>query len=91
MSLADVFAYEAKGGTRRGRAVAGRELRAGPRIRHREAPIEKTHNLTEHAGAAALKIRDRLAGKKVVLVVSGGNLRSSQLRAALDRHGEEQA
>ena len=37
--------------------------------------LEETHNLTEHAGAAslagALKIKDRLKGKKVVLVMSG--------------------
>ena len=49
--------------------------------------LEKTHNLTEHAGAsslaAAIKIRDRLAGKKVALVLSGGNLSVDQLKAAL--------
>ena len=49
--------------------------------------LEHTHNLTEHAGAAplaaALKIRDRLAGKKVVLIMSGGNITVDQLRAAL--------
>ena len=57
--------------------------------------LEKTHNLTEHAGAAALaaalKIKARLAGKKVVLVVSGGNVSLGQLRAALDRHAGEEA
>ena len=40
--------------------------------------LEKTHSLTEHAGAAplaaALKLGDRLKGKKVALVVSGGNI-----------------
>ena len=50
--------------------------------------LEKTHNLTEHAGAAslaaALKIKDRLTGKKVVLVMSGGNVSLGQLRAALE-------
>ena len=50
--------------------------------------LEKTHNLTEHAGAAslagALKIKDRLKGKKVALIVSGGNISTDQLRAALD-------
>ena len=50
--------------------------------------LEKTHNLTEHAGsaalAAALKIKDRLAGRKVALVMSGGNVSLDQLRAALD-------
>lgn len=49
--------------------------------------LEKTHNLTEHAGAAslagALKIKDRLRGKKVALVVSGGNITVSQLKAVL--------
>ena len=49
--------------------------------------LEQTHNLTEHAGAAslagALKIKDRLAGKKVALVMSGGNLSIKHLRAAL--------
>ena len=57
--------------------------------------LEKTHNLTEHAGAAslaaALKIEDGLAGKKIVLVMSGGNVSLSQLRSALDRHSGEQA
>ena len=50
--------------------------------------LTKTHNLTEHAGAAslaaALKIKDRLQGKKVALVASGGNISLGQLRAALD-------
>ena len=49
--------------------------------------LEHTHNLTEHAGAAslaaALKIKDRLQGKKIALVVSGGNITVDQLRAAL--------
>lgn len=47
-----------------------------------------THNLAEGAGAAplaaALKLRDRLAGKRVALVLSGGNLSVEQLRRALD-------
>ena len=51
--------------------------------------LEETHNLAEGAGAAplaaALKIKDRLAGKKVVLVMSGGNLALSQLRDSLFR------
>ena len=49
--------------------------------------LEHTHNLTEHAGAAslaaAIKIKDRLAGKRVALVMSGGNITVDQLRAAL--------
>jgi CoA:oxalate CoA-transferase len=40
--------------------------------------LEHTHNLAEEGGAAplaaALAIRERLAGKKVVLVLSGGNI-----------------
>ena len=51
--------------------------------------LEKTHNLTEHAGAAslagALKIKDRLRGRKVVLVMSGGNVSLTHLRAALEQ------
>ncbi|HHO75845.1 MAG TPA: threonine/serine dehydratase [Deltaproteobacteria bacterium] len=46
-----------------------------------------THNLAEGAGAAsimaALKIKDRLSGKKVVLVMSGGNIDRKQLEQAL--------
>ena len=49
--------------------------------------LEHTHNLTEHAGAAplaaALKMADRLQGKKIALVVSGGNISVDQLKAAL--------
>lgn len=46
--------------------------------------IEHTRNLVEAAGAAplaaALGLRDRLAGKRVVLVCSGGNISIDQLR-----------
>jgi threonine dehydratase len=46
--------------------------------------LEHTHNLAEGAGAAplaaALQIRERLADKKVVLVLSGGNLALHTLR-----------
>jgi threonine dehydratase len=49
--------------------------------------IETTHNLAEGAGAAsiaaALKIKDRLAGKKVALVMSGGNLDHQHLMQAM--------
>jgi len=49
--------------------------------------IETTHNLAEGAGAAslaaALKLKDRLAGKKVVLVMSGGNLDHEHLLQAM--------
>lgn len=49
--------------------------------------IETTHNLAEGAGAAALaaavKIKDRLAGKKVAVVMSGGNLDHEHLLQAM--------
>ena len=45
--------------------------------------IEHTRNLVEPAGAAplaaALKLRDRLGGKRVALVLSGGNISPAQL------------
>ena len=47
--------------------------------------IEHTRNLVAPAGAAplaaALKLRDRLNGKRVALVASGGNLSPAQLAA----------
>jgi threonine dehydratase len=53
--------------------------------------LEATHNLVEGAAAAplaaAIKLRDRLAGKKVVLIVSGGNLSPANLRRALELAG----
>lgn len=49
--------------------------------------LEHTHNLAEGAGAAplaaALQLKERLAGKKVVLVMSGGNLAVDTLRQIL--------
>ena len=49
--------------------------------------LERTRNLIEPAGAAplaaALKLRDRLAGRRVGLVASGGNMSLDQLRALL--------
>ncbi|MBI4483940.1 MAG: pyridoxal-phosphate dependent enzyme, partial [Acidobacteria bacterium] len=52
--------------------------------------LEKTHNLAEGAGAAALagalKCRDRVAGKKVVVELSGGNLTATKLREILQKH-----
>jgi threonine dehydratase len=49
--------------------------------------LTTTHNLAEGAGAvslmAAYKIRDRLAGKKVVMIMSGGNLNMDTLKTAL--------
>ena len=54
--------------------------------------LEHTHNLAEGAGAAplaaALKLKDRLAGKNVVLVMSGGNLSIDRLRKLLARPGK---
>ena len=50
--------------------------------------LRATHNLAEGAGAAsliaAMKLRDRLAGKKVVCVMSGGNIDRATLRRILD-------
>jgi threonine dehydratase len=49
--------------------------------------VENTRTLVEMAGAAslagALRLRERLAGKRVCLVSSGGNITPEQLRAAL--------
>jgi threonine dehydratase len=46
--------------------------------------IEKTRNLVEAAGAsplaAALKIKERLTGKRVAMILSGGNVSPQQLR-----------
>lgn len=51
--------------------------------------IEKTHNLAEAAGAAsiaaALKLKERISGQKVALIMSGGNLSLEILRYIL-RH-----
>jgi threonine dehydratase len=51
--------------------------------------LEGTRNLVEPAGAAplaaALRLRERLAGKTVVLVQSGGNISLAQLRELLER------
>ncbi len=49
--------------------------------------VEITRNLVEGAGAAgtaaALQMKDRLAGKKVAVVMSGGNIAPAQLRELL--------
>lgn len=49
--------------------------------------IEETHTIAEGAGAAslaaAIKIRDRLKGKRVVLELSGGNITAQMLRDIL--------
>lgn len=53
--------------------------------------IQKTRNLVEGAGAAplaaALRLRGSLAGKRVAMVCSGGNLSLEQLRETLDLYG----
>src|SRR6185503_16715417 len=58
------------------------ELAEGVRL-----ALRTTHNLAEGAGAAALmaamKVRDRLAGKKVVCVMSGGNIDRATLARIL--------
>jgi threonine dehydratase len=49
--------------------------------------VEKAHTIAEGAGAAPLaaayKIRDRLKGKRVVLILSGGNITAEMLRDIL--------
>ena len=58
------------------------ELAGGVRL-----ALRATHNLAEGAGAASLaaavKLRDRLAGKKVVCVMSGGNIDRAKLARTL--------
>jgi threonine dehydratase len=58
------------------------ELAEGVRL-----ALRATHNLAEGAGAApliaAMKLRDRLAGKKVVCVMSGGNIDRATLARIL--------
>ena len=65
------------------------EIRAAQRIL-----IEETRNLIEASGAAplaaALRLRDELAGRRVALVASGGNATTEQLRDVLvGRHAGE--
>ena len=49
-----------------------------------------THNLAEGAGAAslaaAMKLRDQLAGRKVACIMTGGNLAAGTLKRVLDSH-----
>jgi threonine dehydratase len=58
------------------------ELAAGVRL-----ALRTTHNLAEGAGAASLaaavKLRDQLQGRRVVCVMSGGNLDQAKLRWVL--------
>jgi len=58
------------------------ELAEGVRL-----ALRTTHNLAEGAGsaslAAAMKLRDQLAGKRVVCIMSGGNLDQAKLKWVL--------
>ena len=49
--------------------------------------VHGTRSLVEHAGAAslaaAISIKDQLKGKRVVLIASGGNITTDQLKSAL--------
>jgi len=62
--------------------VSDDEIRAAQRVM-----IESTRNLVEAAGAsplaAALGLRDKLAGRRVALIASGGNASPGQLRELL--------
>jgi threonine dehydratase len=62
--------------------VSERELEEATRLM-----IDKTRNLVEPAGAAALaaalRIRSELQGKRVVMICSGGNISYAQLKALL--------
>jgi len=62
--------------------VSDAEIRSAVR-----SMIETTRNLTEPAGAAslaaALRLGDRLRGKRIALILSGGNISPAQLRDAL--------
>jgi threonine dehydratase len=62
--------------------VSDEEIRAAQALM-----IEATRNLVEAAGAAplaaALRLREQLAGKRVALILSGGNASREQLLEAL--------
>jgi threonine dehydratase len=49
--------------------------------------VRATRTLVEHAGAASLaaavNMKEQLKGKRVVLIASGGNITTDQLKAAL--------
>ena len=57
--------------------------------------LEATHNLAEGAGAASLaaavKLADRLRGKRVVCVMSGGNIDRATLTRILGSAGLRRA
>jgi len=62
--------------------VSDREIRAAMKLL-----LEHTHNLAEGAGAAslagAIKIKERLAGKRVALILSGCNVTMETVRQVL--------
>jgi threonine dehydratase len=64
------------------------QLRDGVRM-----ALGLTHNLAEGAGgatlAAAKTLRDKLAGKKIVCVMSGGNIDAATLRKILQQEGRD--
>lgn len=53
--------------------------------------LEHTHNVVEEAGAAslaaAIQLKKKLEGKKVVIVVSGGNIATHRLQYILQEYG----
>lgn len=65
--------------------VSDQEMRRGI-----VALLERAHLLAEPAGAAALaaalELRERLEGRKVVLVLTGANITVEQLRGVLADH-----
>ncbi len=65
------------------------ELMMGVRLH-----LEKTKTLAEPAGAAplaaALKLRDRVRGKKIALILSGGNISPEELITCLERTTDAQ-
>jgi threonine dehydratase len=65
--------------------VSDEEIRAAQTVM-----IEATRNLVEAAGAAALaaglRLREQLAGKRVALILSGGNASREQLLESLAAH-----
>ena len=64
------------------------ELKEGVRL-----ALRTTHNLAEGAGAAslaaAMKLKDQLIGRKVVCVMSGGNIDAATLAMVLRRETED--
>jgi threonine dehydratase len=57
--------------------------------------LRHTGNVAEHAGAAplaaALRIREQLAGRRVVLILSGGNLGYESVRRIVAEGGKPES